>query len=463
MRLTRTRTATSVVLLLTLCGVLSTGAQANSSPTYPADTLTMDPSHQQRPELAAVLAQGMADGQTDEETLSSWVAKHRSAPGVKPAAQLDDLDVADIEDLLNQKQASTTPIAEIIAKYGSQQDFQDASWEMAKEFPDTYAGMRYRVGDDDRVRLFFKGAVPAAASNLVANLPEEVVLEGGDYVPLGQQQRITDKSLAVLKPLIKDYSVAFDTGRQSVSVHIYDADRSRVPELTDAVAKVVSPIHVVVETGLEPFKETDSTMRGGAYLDWPISGTNSTQLCTAGFVVEGTYGTKRLGTAGHCISDTNDLASPNATYRLHGSDGASTTSVTNGWFVYGTGTPDLGYTSTGTFSPIGTFYYEPGLKRSVQGAASSRYDVGTSVCFFGRTTYNGPSCGVVTSAAYSVSAPAGSYGMVQTSAPTQVGDSGGPVYRGNWAVGQTKGTDGTHGYYTPVFQYGDYGLHVLLY
>lgn len=464
MRLMRTRTASALALSIALGTTLLAGlAEASGSAAYPADSLTMDPARQQRPELAALLGEGRRNGQTDVETLTDWVVKNRWEPGepVGQVGRLDDLDAANLEDLLAQKRNSPAPLADIIARYGSQQAFQDASWKLAKLFPKSYAGMLYRVGADDRVRMLFNGTVPPEALNLVEQLPETVAIEGGDFVPESQQQGLIDRSFAVLRPLVKHYSVAFDAVKQNILIQVTDSDRSRIPELTDAVSKSINPVPAVVETGYTATQDLDSVMRGGASLFWATPA--ETGGCTAGFVIESGSGALRLGTAGHCIQDPNAAGTTVQTYTLESVDGSSATPVNNMWWTNNYGTPDLGYTSHGSFTPIGVFYYNPGLKRTVQGAASTRYANGTSVCFYGQASGSGNSCGYVTNSNISLSIPGGS-GLVATDAIAQHGDSGGPWFRGNWAVGQTvKGDLKTVTYYAPVFQYEDYGFHVLLY
>lgn len=476
--MTRDRLRTAAMLattVLVLAGAFaldpaqarSQEVQARTLASDPGESLTMDPTRQQRPELAAVLQKGHEQGLTDQKSLEAWVENNRWSGQRTNLPALDDLNVSELEDLLKQARSSPTPLDETIAKYGSQQDFQDMSWKLAKLYPETYAGMRYRI-DDDRVRYYFKGAVPDAVSDLVAGLPEAVVVTGGKYVPRSQQQSLIDHTIAAISPLVKDFSVAFDTGQQEVVVHVPDSQVSRAPDIA-AAARAVDQANIVVEPGYTPITKTDSYMRGGGILTW---GNSVASLgCTAGFVLESNgSGAKRLGTAGHCIQEANQFGLTSGRYQLQFIDGAGFTTVDNLWWINNTNTPDLGYTSYGGFTPIGVFYAEPGVKRSVQGEAHSRYDEGTSVCFYGVATNNGGSCGVITNAALSQSC-AGCYGLVETSSsaiPIE-GDSGGPWYRGNWAVGQTVGNDeypghpATHGYYQPVFMYDDYNFHVLLY
>lgn len=212
----------------------------------------------------------------------------------------------------------------------------------------------------------------------------------GEFIPKVKWEEFVDSAqYEVSKATGSPTSVSFSPDGQTLDVVLYDeisaagsasplaTTRSVVAQSIDRIADGVSVrVKVSQRSAQEMSGPADGVMRGGGYLTY-----SDTSRCTAGFLLRSNGGAIRLGAAGHCVSGRNA-----AEYRLHWTEGGDITSTQAMWTDYSPGAAgsyDIGYHSTGSFNPYPSFYAAPGLKRGVDGAASSRYDVGASVCFLG--------------------------------------------------------------------------------
>jgi streptogrisin C len=187
------------------------------------------------------------------------------------------------------------------------------------------------------------------------------------------------------------------------------------PEIRTMYVDVPNNRVVVVRTGERPVPYYD--VRGG---DEIILGGNI--LCSVGFAVHGGY-----VTAGHCA-------------------GVGTQTAGSNWVAQGTvlgsqfPTNDYAWVQTnGSWSTLALVNNYGGGTVAVHGAQEA--PIGASICRSGRTT--GWRCGVVQAKNVTVNYAAGPvYGMTQTSACAQGGDSGGSFISGNQAQGITSGGSG---------------------
>ena len=158
-------------------------------------------------------------------------------------------------------------------------------------------------------------------------------------------------------------------------------------------------------------------VRGG---DEIILGGNI--LCSMGFAVHGGY-----VTAGHCGGAGTQTA---------GSNWVASGHVAGSQFP----TADHAYVQTnGSWNTLAAVTNHAGGEVAVHGATDAT--IGSSICRSGRTT--GWRCGVIQARDVTVNYQAGPvYGMTQTSACAQGGDSGGSFISGNQAQGITSGGSG---------------------
>jgi hypothetical protein len=409
-----------------------------------------------------------ADGAS---VVQAWIEEHRSTDLSATEPTLDGVPLSELEDLAEYARAEGMTVLDAVKEQAVSDEFQAVSWKLESLFPENYAGMEFRR-DGGRTWFGFNGEAPQEAVDLIGTLPGSSQVVVGDFIPKSDWGRaVSDVRRQVAATLNTEaVSVGFDAADKTflVTQHVGAAAPNTISSTKiDDLEKIVnsslvkagpgSAYAIEVETSTSTGELTDSFARGGGYLD--------NVGCTAGFILTSNVG-RRIGTAGHCA-----LPDDYATYRLHGSDGGSTTSVVATWRTFSYSTPastpqfDLGIYSTGSFTGYPSFYYNPGQKREVSGAASGRYDVGVTVCFFGRTTYDGASCGYVTDSVqdhYFAGDGVTLRGVTEFSRAPQPGDSGGPVFRRTWAVGIVNGRDSGRGYFTPVHLYKDYGLSVLI-
>ncbi len=186
----------------------------------------------------------------------------------------------------------------------------------------------------------------------------------------------------------------------------------------------------------------DPPMRGGVEIDEAGEGMPGGfyTVCTAGFKATGnTTGNRYVLTAGHCYKNSADWSA----------SGASPS------YVHYLGHGDLGeYGANGDYARIqvtgyGTFWdVNPwpsevvfwGGNQNIPITSESSSYLGESVCHSGAGTM-GSNCGVVTAIDLSTPYRDGTYlaHLTEATAPAIEGDSGGPVWNGNSAVGLVSG------------------------
>lgn len=404
----------------------------------------------------------------DQQAVAEWVAANKPKDITAEEPSLDGVRLSELEDLTQLAGSQGIPVMEAVEQQETSDEFQQVSWALEKKFPDTYGGMEFRK-DGDTTWFGFSGDVPAEAIRLISALPGPSQIATGDYIPQAQWDSAlstasaeatkefgTKISVALAPPSERTVEVTVHTdGSARTSQRATDETDTEVSDALEADGYPAGYKLTVEEASGDGGSLTDGVARGGSYLDLYRGN------CTAGYIMRSSVG-HRVGTAGHC-------AQPNeyGYLRLHHDLGGAQTAVSSLWRTYDpqVKTPqfDMGTYSTGNWSGYPTFYYNPGKRRLVEGAASSRYNTGVSVCFFGRATYDGYSCGLIQRSAedkYFKQDNVTIRGVTRFATPPMAGDSGGPVYRTGWAAGIVTGEEGGNGYFTPVHLFEDYGLSV---
>ena len=179
-------------------------------------------------------------------------------------------------------------------------------------------------------------------------------------------------------------------------------------------------------------------------------------LCTFGFVVKDSKGVKGLSTAEHCGATAN-WSGQALTHR------GSITSRDTQWFELPEDQQSITKNLAVSHTYQGNVSFTPIKGTTVLG-------VGNAVCKFGAETDR--TCGVVTavnrlgSGTNPITGQTKTYGNLTVvssngKAIAAGGDSGGPFYSGNNAVGQVVGSSSTATYYTPVANITAMGISIL--
>ncbi|NYG57507.1 hypothetical protein BJ980_000430 [Nocardioides daedukensis] len=334
-------------------------------------------------------------------------------------------------------------------RYGSQYDFQLASWTLLEKYPESYAGMRYR-DKGETAWMGFNDSIPDSALALIRTLPGDVTVEAGDLLPEALIDPTLDKVRAAVSTEKHKALLSFDSVSQTIAIQVQPNNPAPDDQLRSTAERAAPNTSIRVER--VPFVEDDiedSTLRGGAYM---VNSPNGSPYCTNAFVMRKiSDGLKRISTAGHCADGKTTTY-----YRLHGSDGLDSTAVSYTFSRWSFADPDIALASSGTFTPSASFYFDGGNKRQAHTAAAGRPSLNTSVCHYGRTS--GRACGIVTET--NDDAPTAANQVVSDAAHAP-GDSGGPWYWGYHAYGVHHGTDGEgNAAFSPVHTFIDFGYKV---
>lgn len=206
-----------------------------------------------------------------------------------------------------------------------------------------------------------------------------------------------------------------DVESNTVVVTVPQGGRDAETEAFLQRAREAGPVTVVEQAGQV---STQANLYGGQQIEF------SGFVCSVGFNAFDSAGRPVFTTAGHC-------AQGNQSFTRNG----SYIGQTRGWSFPGN---DYAYSSvdTSSWTIQGAVDRYDGYGVRVTG--SSNAAVGTTVCKSGRTT--GWTCGRVEAKNVTVNYAEGAvYGMTQTSACTEGGDSGGAWLAGGLAQGITSG------------------------
>ncbi|MBG0825133.1 hypothetical protein HS048_31050 [Planomonospora sp. ID91781] len=400
-----------------------------------------------RPTLDRLKQEAAAQGITLQQAIHSYIDEkaktERSAtanwvdgPVDIPDVMIDDLSASQINDLEGMAESMKITLEESIERYSYQRYGDRVADQLKAAFPDQLSG--FTNEDGGGAWIGFKGAVPDQAVRLAKTLPGKVELRGNlgyAEVELPKAQARIDRALRRM-PGVKAVSTWYDPKQGVGGIVTRSADapsaltddtlQSSLASLTAANPAIKVNVSIAAAERL-----------GGAYDEWIRGGGNiDSQQCTTSFnLISASGTTKRLGSAGHCVSPGGQR-----TYCNQSGDGDCTT-VTGRWSYIGNG-GDVGFFDHGTeLKPTRTFYWDWGQKKYAD-ARSSGPKVGDAVCKFGFRT--GRSCGTVTAINQDDGDLTG--GLVRTTIPAEDldncfrGDSGGPFHRnGGEAYGVLTG------------------------
>lgn len=407
-----------------------------------------------RPELAALL-RGNNSKEKRTRSLEDWVEQQESDTGVlrTTAQSIDDLDAAQVQDLLFIAGDLQRDIAEVINDYGSQDHLLELDKNLKTTYPGVYAGMTLSQAQEPTV-VTFNGAPPNQALRMVEGVPASIDVVYGDLLPEAEVQDWLDSIQRSLAPMTGLPQASFDSTAQRFEVVVPRSSTVSDQKIIDAIGVLPSG------TALGPIARTLSDNEATADEDNVIRGGGSLNEtgCTAGFVVRHrSTAAKLLSTAGHCPVSGG---STNESYQLRGVDGWTVTGMGYGNRIYfHEGSPDFAYLSIPSYrQPYPSVYITYSQKREVGAYYSSRLPKNTWVCHFGRTTEH--SCAKVDSPSINLGRPGGSGAVAVHANVLAPGDSGGPWWRSQSAVGTHKGkvssTD-QRSVYSPVHMMKDFG------
>lgn len=315
-------------------------------------------------------------------------------------------------------------------KYGEQLSFMNLATYAGEIAPKTFAGAEWFTAGEIRGKLWFTEAAPAALSESIKSMPFRVEVSAtAPQSRVELQEGMEQASKALISAGLGQHSLYSNSDLSLVTVEYSEdaANAARISELQ--LEQLVGSYFVEDVTVSTKINEkpgmNDQALRGGMAMTQSSTGTLT---CTSGFTA--TRGSQwGFLIAGHC---------PSASHNLAGSSSIATY-VTEHIGSYGDaqfhGSADATRTNTIKIASTGTLY------RSI---TSSAYPtVGVSICNFGRTRPTA-ACGNVTEVNVCLTNSSGTSvcRLARTNATfTNNGDSGGPWYLNNTAVGITAGED----------------------
>jgi hypothetical protein len=304
-----------------------------------------------------------------------------------------------------------------------------------------------------RVVVALKGAGPERIRPYIAGGPLEGIVEVRSVTAtLRQLQATQSQAIRTLGEL----GIRFNSGVnvQANRVEVEVTNPAQLQSVME-VARVRLPERVGV-------LKVD-TLGGPAadiWAGWKLNEPNGDVECTSGFSVLNGSGTQGISTAGHC---ENNLILWDGT----------ALPWKNSWYVRDQ-PYDLQWMTTPGYDPVAYVPDSDGIstKRPVWGLRyNTQINIDSYVCKYGRMTEYG--CGWVRQKNFVGFGPSGTdltatfvrvkRGNDDLATP---GDSGGPWYQGNYAVGimhgYTGGTTYSEGLYMPIDYLVDKGLGVLI-
>ncbi|MEI4516303.1 MULTISPECIES: S1 family peptidase [unclassified Stenotrophomonas] len=307
----------------------------------------------------------------------------------------------------------------------NQDDAMMLNRRLQKELPDSFAGLWMEHYPTFKVVVRFTGDARAQLARYTKD-PRYVAQSAPrslEFLLATQQEMAAQLAAAGIK-----FEGGTDIKTSELTLRVYDASAAR-----KALAKLLSVVDFIrIEEvkGVDPSKDFIQTtdISGGHRLD----GYNGTQSCTSGFnVVETATGELGLTTAGHCEND-NYHRNPTARVEFKAERDAGSFDVQWG-----------AQPSNSTIHVQRNEITVEGVQHPITSVATPEdLALGADVCKTGVTT--GRTCGVIVdpTAITEYNNEIGTYIRVshpQGSEMTDFGDSGGPVYLGNRALGLVHG------------------------
>jgi hypothetical protein len=364
---------------------------------------------------------------------------------------------AQLEDYQLTAEEEGITLAEAIDRYAWQDEFLVVIEQLAAGFPDDYAGARI-LDDGLAAWIAFRGEVPDLAVDLVGGLPKPVALVGDRG--FGEQELLDALEAAHYgvhqRPEVTFAASSFDLETGMISIDAEPAGELgsiEKEQLRQSLQPAPGPnpaiTYQVQMVDDLPDYQFEGHMRGGAYLAPEQSRSRSIPgQCTTGFSVRTNSDSARgVATAGHCAASV-----VRRYYQNHGSTSWSSYGRQN-WHVGSRG--DVGWYGPHA-NPLPHFYSGWGAIRLVY--ANRATAEGKRLWVFGTTS--GQRSAIVRKLGNCVGSICR---LVATDrSVTQGGDSGGPWYSGNTAIGIHSGTYGGLSQFTPTWGLSTYhGLIVL--
>lgn len=353
-------------------------------------------------------------------------------------------NASSIEALITSQHYTETDISEDAALLSIHWDAMEyASTLQAKlrlEYPEEFLGLYMHDNRVQSVILWSRdGQIPESLSN-----DPRILVERGDY----SEKELSAIQLSVAKDLSSqglDVSSYTDFMRQRVALHVPDTKYEAILQFMEAQKRShqtasaesdefdYSEVLVVERIDAEP------TTTAEVFAGVSLKLSSGTHECTSGFVVHDGSGIKKLTTAGHC-KDALKFGNISLSYS-HGSF---------------SGSHDVQYHTVGSaHSLVPKSYGAPLYQPSpwvVKGSISRNSLVSNStVCKYGQIT--GYACGVLTTKDYMPTGGEYTIGnfnntFLAVKSPNssefvKKGDSGGPWFAANKAVGITSGSAGS--------------------
>lgn len=357
-------------------------------------------------------------GGLDEEAPES-----RSDPVTRFAA--GEISAALLEQLTWQAEQEGISVDKAIEKYAWQGPLAYLVNEIRQDYPNDFAGAR--IEDDLSAWIAFSGTAPAGAVSSIRAFPRAVrIIENRGFTEAGLNQRLHSVHDSVMandkvETALSTYDLA--TGQLEVTVAVEDSVDTPAQKkgLLDLL-RTELPVGSVANVGTSDVNlNIVSDMMGGDESN--IRGGTHLTTCTAGFVLENSNGDRNISTAGHC-SNTQTLRDGSAQITLTFEDehegqwgDLQRHSVPSGYTLVN----KIRYTIIGRISWV----------------ISS-----TGVPMEGQRLWNyGKSTGYKSDRVYRGVADNGvaRYLVAMHNHVTQVGDSGGPWFRGHTAYGIHQG------------------------
>ncbi|WP_337020141.1 S1 family peptidase [Oceanobacillus massiliensis] len=429
----------TTLLFLLAMGFFTTSFSAEtlskeSSSSMPeAITLTNSPA--ERPQLEELKRSAERNGITFEQAMENYLSEmsHKNkglfseeVTTLPSDIAIDGITLSEIEDLKTIAKTEGISLEESIARYAWQTQFLEVADKLEKSYPETFAGAVFEF-DGSGAWFAFKHDIPKQAIENASDLPSTIKLFGNRGFSEMELKSTLDSvhNKFYLHEDIVDVSSYYDIETGKITVEAQPAEKISAVEREEIKSKILQTnsqndlmnvdIKFVdkINAGLE-----DNYLRGGATL-----GT-----CTAAFTLRNNVGSVGLSTAHHCGGSSrtySDLHSGTHTvFRLYSHSGS-----------YG----DLAMYTNAQMNAFPFFYSNYTTGRNTTGVYNPR--VGVNICNFGKET--GYDCRKV----YKKGMTSGSYGnqIVVTEHVTTNGDSGGPWFYGNNAVGVHSGYSTVNG------------------
>lgn len=369
--------------------------------------------------------------------VDAYLSDYYGAPdgwtvGQEPIGAVTHGQLVDIVDFTFDGKMTLGESAE---QFAGAEDFMNLRDEVAQEYPETFASGRWLVDSEGRGfgRLGFTGEVPASLPATVGSASRPVETVAGLPTARARLYAAAVAAQEQLNTPENEVVVEYDSWRGTLTAS------SETGSFTKASRDLTGLGDIPLHYSERPLVSIDqSRLRGGAYLP--------DEFCLTSFTLRSTTGpAARMGTAAHCVE-----LGDQTTYRLHSIDGGGQTTL-NVLRTHVGQSGDLALLSHAGWNPLATFYWDPNQKKNAY-ARSGLLEFGDPVCHFRRQ--QGAQCSQVQSAAVP-------YTITRDDVSDQ-GDSGGPWYTGNTAVGVHSGELNGRSYFTAAYLYRNLGYDVLL-